>query len=340
MRSLRKIMLSSKFQRLALLLSLLAAFAARPLSAQAPPTQQIVVFDTDIGDDIDDVLALGLALTSPELKIAGITASWGDTTLRARLLDRLLTETGHTEIPIAIGPVKHHAGEGAFSQRLWASRQPPRAYPDAVELLLTTIRQHPDAVTLLAVAPLTTVAAALDRDPATFRRLQRIVLMAGSIDRGYDDFGYTPSHGPDAEYNIAMDPQAAQKVFASGVPLFLMPLDSTQIPLDETKRRVLFAAGQPLTDALTLLYHQWSHATGLQTPTMFDAVAVAYAIQPSVCPVTSLRLAVDDRGFTRQQPGAPTLQVCLRSNSDTFFDLFMPRLLAPPAPIKILLTPP
>jgi len=92
---------------LGLLLSLVPPCLCRPLSAQspaAPPAPQLVLFDTDIGDDIDDVLALGLALSSPELKIVGITASWGDTTLRARLLDRLLSQSGHADVPVAIGP--------------------------------------------------------------------------------------------------------------------------------------------------------------------------------------------------------------------------------------------
>jgi purine nucleosidase len=320
---------------LGLLLSLVPPCLCRPLSAQspaAPPAPQLVLFDTDIGDDIDDVLALGLALSSPELKIVGITASWGDTTLRARLVDRLLSQSGHADVPVAIGPVKHHAGEGVFSQAAWASRQPARDYPDAVDFLLSTVHQHSDVVTLIAVAPLTTIAAAFDRDPATFRHLHRIILMGGSVHRGYGDLGYTPGHGPDAEYNIAMDPEAARKVFTSGVPFFVMPLDSTQIPLDEAKRRLLFTASTPLTDALTLLYQQWSRATELITPTMFDAVAVAFAINPAVCPVEPLRLVVDVQGFTREQPGLPSAQVCLRSNTDAFFDLFMRRLLGPGQP--------
>ncbi len=300
--------------------------------AAAPAAQKLILFDTDIGDDIDDALALGLALSSPELKIVGITASWGDTSLRARLLDRLLFETGHAEIPVAIGPVKHHAGEGVFSQAHWASRQPVRSYPDAVELLLSSIRAHPDALTLIAVAPLTTVAAALDRDPATFHQLHAIVLMGGSVHRGYGDLGYVADHGADAEYNIAMDPEAARKVFEAGVPLFVMPLDSTQIPLDETKRRLLFTAGSPLTDALTLLYHQWSRTTELTTPTMFDAVAVAFALDPSICPVKPMRLTVDERGYTREQTGKPNVSVCLRSDSDSFFDLYMTRLLGQMGP--------
>jgi inosine-uridine nucleoside N-ribohydrolase len=152
-------------------------------------------------------------------------------------------------------------------------------------------------------------------------------MMGGSVHRGYGDLGYTADRGPNAEYNIAMDIPAAQAVFNSGVPLYVMPLDSTQIKLDETKRQLLFARSTNLTDALTLLYQQWSQATSQATPTLFDDVAVAYAINPMQCPVTPLRIDVDSKGFTRQTQGQPNASVCLRSDSDKFFEFYLPRLL-------------
>ncbi len=292
-------------------------------SAQAAHTSapQLVVIDTDIGDDIDDAFAVGLALSSPELKILGITSAWGDTALRARMLDRLLSETGRSDIPVAVGIEKHGPGQATFSQAKWAERGPNKPHPDAVGFLLDQIQRHPGEITLIAIAPETNLAAALARDPATFKKLKRIVLMGGSVRRGYDD------DPPDAEYNIAMDIPAAQAVFASGVPLYVMPLDSTQIPFDEVKRRVLFTASTNLTDAIALLYEQWSRSTSLQTPTMFDAVAVAYAIDPAQCPVTPMRLEVDAKGFTRERKGQPNTFVCLRSDTDRFFEFYMPRLL-------------
>jgi inosine-uridine nucleoside N-ribohydrolase len=174
---------------------------------------------------------------------------------------------------------------------------------------------------------MTNLGAALDRDPETFKKLKRIVMMGGSVRRGYDDLGYLPTRGPEPEYNIAMDVEAAKKVFTSGVPLYVMPLDSTQLKLDETKRELLFTQSTDLTDAIALLYLQWSRQTKNQTPTMFDAVAVAYAIDPTVCPVEPLRLRVDDQGYTREEPGAANSFVCLRSDSDNFFRFYMPRLL-------------
>ncbi len=124
-----------------------------------------------------------------------------------------------------------------------------------------------------------------------------------------------------------MDPDAARKVFTAGIPLFVVPLDSSQHKLDEVKRNLLFAHGSALTDMLTLLYHQWSAATNNATPTMFDAVAACYLIDPRLCPMTPLHVDVLADGTTAEGPGTPNLNVCLRSSQDDFFALFLPRLL-------------
>ncbi|MGA2426926.1 MAG: nucleoside hydrolase [Candidatus Acidiferrum sp.] len=287
---------------------------------QTPRTK--IIIDTDIGDDVDDAFAVGLALTSPELQILGITTAWGDTQLRARLVDRLLLETASANIPVAEGiPTQ---SKTPFSQARWAENgPPPKSHPAAVDFLLDQIRKNPGEITLVAIAPLTNIGAAIDRDPATFKKLKRVVLMGGSIRKGYDDLGYTPDRGPQPEYNIYSDVPAAQKLFASGVPIFMMPLDSTQLKLDEQMRSLLFRQGTPLTDALTLLYHEW----GQQTPTLFDVMAVAYVLDPALCPVQQFQITVDKDGYTRTGTGAPNASACLCSDSDQFFHFVLPRLL-------------
>ena len=302
---------------------------AQPVTAQVErrPPAQPVIFDTDIGDDIDDVLALGLILSSPELKLVGVTTAWGDTALRARLVDRLLADNGVHNVPVLQGIEKHHPGEANFSQAVWARHGPVANHADAVSFLLAQARLHPNELTLISVGPMTNLGAALDRDPEGFRKLKRVVMMGGSVRSGYNDFGYTGTHRVDAEYNIAMDPEAAAKVFQSGVPLFVMPLDSTQIKLGELQQQLLFTHGSPLTDALTLLYHQWSRATKQLTPTVFDAMAVAFTIEPDLCPTVPMHLDVDEKGYTREQSGTPNAQVCLHSDTDQFFRFYMPRLL-------------
>jgi purine nucleosidase len=320
------------FWRVALALVLLvgSSWAQSREAASGMAAVQLVIIDTDIGDDVDDAFALGLALQSPELKILGVTTAWGNTPLRAMLVARFLQETGRAEIPIAVGSEKYPAkGKLTFSQAKYAERGPRKSFPPAVDFLLEQIRQHPGEITLLAIGPETNLAEAIDRDPATFRKLKRVVLMGGSVYRGYDGFAYpSGSPQPQPEWNILCDIPAAQKLFTSGVPLYVMPLDSTQIKLQELERARLFSSGTATTDALTVLYHQWSHGNQI-TPTLFDAVAVAYAIKPELCPTTPLRLRVDEQGSTRVETGVPNAQVCLRSDSDQFFEFYMPRIVAP-----------
>ncbi len=312
-----------------------------------------VIIDTDIGDDIDDAFAVALALRSPELEILGITTTFGDTETRAKLLDRFLAEAGRPDIPVAAGvptPPK-----GAFTQRRYAEagRFAKPSHPDAVAFLLDQIRRNPGQITLIAIGPLMNVGAAIDKDPATFRKLKRVIMMDGSIKRGYGDlgFGFGPPPPLQPEWNILNDIPSAQKLFAAGVPLFVMPLDATQLKLDEVKRAFLFSQGTPLTDALTLLYHQW----GQLTPTLFDPMTIAFLVNPALCPVQPMHIRVDDKGFTRPDssppnanapnppnasnsphaldpPSAPApfnAQVCLDSNSDAFFRFLLPRLAAP-----------
>ena len=91
------------------------------------------------------------------------------------------------------------------------------------------------------------------------------------------------------------------------------------------KRAFVFRQGTPLTDALTVLYQQW----GQQTPTMFDVVCRDLRANPALCPTTPMHIRVDDKGYTRPEPGTPNAQVCLESKSDQFFQFFLRRLAAP-----------
>ncbi len=306
--------------------ALLASGLARSVRAQQTVvTPQLVVIDTDIGDDIDDAFALALALRSPELRILGVTTAFGDTQLRARLVDRYLAAVGRSGIPVAAGVQTQTANP--MTQAAYARRSPEKAHSDGVAFLLDEIRLHPGQITLIAIGPLFNVQAAIARDPATFRKLKRVVMMGGSINRGYD--GKNGEHRPpDAEWNISRDPAGARALLASGVPVFMMPLDSTQIHLETTEREAIFAHGSALTDQLTLLYHQWMAGTDTHspTPTLFDPVAVTYSFRPDLCPTRPMRIEVDDKGFTRPVAGQPNLQVCLRSDERGFLGLLVNRI--------------
>src|SRR6266446_10099517 len=303
----------------------LATPVSRAQSSSTNAAPEKVILDTDIGDDIDDAFAVALALRSPELQILGITTTFGDTETRAKLLDRFLVEAGRPDIPVAAGAPS--PPKGTFTQRRYAenNRFAKPSHVDAVTFLLDQIRRNPGQITLLAIGPLMNVGAAIDKDPATFRKLKRVIMMGGSIKRGYGDLGFGPPTPPEPEWNILNDIPSAQKLFAAGVPLFVMPLDSTQLKLDEVKRAFLFSQGTPLADALTLLYHQW----GQETPTLFDPTTIAFLVNPILCPVQPMHIRVDEKGFTRPESGPSNAQVCLDSSPDAFFRFLLPRLAAP-----------
>ena len=308
-----------------LLLPFVSLRAVSQPAAQPAAKPQLVLIDTDIGDDIDDAFAVTLALRSPELHILGITTAFGDTELRARLLDRYLAAVGRTDIPVATGVATPHSN--VFTQAAYAEREPDHKHADGVAFLLNQIRRHPSEITLIAIGPEDNIGAAIQRDPATFHKLRRVVLMGGSIDRGYDGPN-GERRPPDAEWNIARDPAGFKALLGSGVPVFMMPLDSTQIHFEEPERDKLFAFGSPLTDQLTLLYHQWMANTENHspTPTLFDPVTVASIDHPELCPVTPMHVDVDDKGFTRRGVGEPNAQVCLKSDEKGFLQLLESRI--------------
>jgi len=341
-------------------LALAAIMAASVAASQAPAAlhqpdvnPQLVILDTDIGDDIDDAFALALALRSREIDLLGITTTYGDTDLRAKLVDRFLAEAECPHdllLPVVPGlPTPH---ENVFTQSAYAKQEPRRVggcfapgnlldlikdekiwenerkNHDAAGFILRKIREwHPGHITLIAIGPLNNIQAAIERDPATFRKLKRVVIMGGSIYRGYDsrEGAHRP---PDAEWNVSRDPAGLRALLSSGVPVFMMPLDSTQIHLETPEREAIFAHGSPLTDQLTLLYHQWMAGTQGHplAPTLFDPVAVAYVISPELCPVKPMRLEVDDKGFTRPVDGPPNVQVCLQSDETGFLELLVDRI--------------
>jgi purine nucleosidase len=313
-----------------LLYGLQAVKSCAQSGAAGPAAKTKIILDTDIGDDVDDAFALALAMRSPEIEMVGITTAWGDTTLRARLVQRFLKENGAAAIPIAVGiETKSNAN---FSQARWAQDGDEfHKRTEAVDFLLEQARKAPGEITLVAIGPLTNVGAAIERDAAGFRKFKRVVLMGGSIRKGYGDLGYAPDHGPQPEYNIYSDVAAAQKLFASGVPIFMMPLDSTQLMLDEVKRNILFCAGTAMTNSLAALYYQWVERNRTPTATLFDVMAVAYAAQPELCPVTEFHITVDAQGFTRPGAGTANASACLASDSEKFFHFVLPRLMAPTA---------
>lgn len=298
-------------------------------STRVVPSTEKVIIDTDIGFDIDDAFAVALALRTPELEILGFSTASGDTLARAKIIDRMLGDSGHSNIPVAVGIPTQASGADlpdglvGLQKRYGQSSSYARvSHPAAVDFIAGKIRQYPGQITLVTIGPLSNVGALIERDPVTFRKLKRVVMMGGWIGPIDDDEG--PHDGPKPEYNITGDIRASQLLFRSGVPLFMMPIDSTiELKLDEVKRKLLFSQATPITDSLGLLYLLW----GNTTPILFDVMAVAFTTEPSLCPVTPMHIDVDDTGVTRVTDGPANVEVCLHSDPNGFLAYFMDRVI-------------
>ena len=286
----------------------------------------MVIIDTDIGDDIDDAFALALALKSPELKVLGVSTAFGDTTMRARIVDRYLKAVGRSDIPVFAGPAT--TTDNVMTQAAYAKGDAKTKFGDGAEFILKSARAHPGQVTLIGIGPLFTVEAAIKRDAAAFKKLKRVVIMGGSVYRGYGLDKEGKPRPAEPEWNILNDPAGLTALLSSGVPVAVMPLDSTQVPLKSQQREALFAHGSALTDQLKILYQEWTAGTPNHspTPTLFDPVAVSYTFHPELCPVKPLHIEVDAKGMTIPGAGKPNSVVCLQSDEKGFLDLLQERI--------------
>ena len=251
-----------------------------------------IIIDTDPGQD--DAVAILLALASPEdIKVLGITAVAGNVPLaltqkNARIVCEL---AGKPETRVYAGcdaPLKRklvtaehvHGKTGLDGPQM---ADPTMALQDqhAVDFLIDTLRREPaHSVTLCPLGPLTNIAAAFQRAPDIIARVQQIVLMGGAY---FEVGNITPA----AEFNIYVDPEAAEIVFKSGVPLVVMPLDVTHKALTNRKRVEAFRAlgtepGRMVAE-WTDFFERFDMAKyGSQGAPLHDPCVIAYLIRPDL----------------------------------------------------------
>jgi purine nucleosidase len=292
-----------------------AAGATRP----AP-----IVLDTDIGGDIDDAFALALVLASPELDLRAVTTVSGDTQARARIAAKMLWQAGRRDVPVAAGET---GSQLDISQASWAEgfTSPALQAESAVELMKAEVDRGGGETVLVAIGPLTNIAGFLKRYPESKPKIKEIVLMGGSIARGY-----YPHSGPTAEYNISADVAASQAVFSSGVPIVMAPLDVTaRLQFDEGHRQRLFAHHTPVIDAVHALYELWAKATPALggTPTLHDPMAVSLLIHQTLCTTRGMAIQVDGGGMTRaDRRKQDNAVVAVKTDPARFIDFYLGRL--------------
>jgi purine nucleosidase len=260
-----------------------------------------LLFDTDIGSDIDDAVALAYLLKQPECDLLGIATVTAEPEKRAMLADAVCRAFGRTDVPIFSGAArpmlvkqKQTGAEQAAVLPKWPHKDAfaPNA---AVDFLRQTIRSRPGEITLLSVGPLTNVGLLYALDPQIPTLLKAHVLMGGHfLNRAAG--GYQPT-----EWNAICDPHATAVVFSADVPaITCVGLDVTThctMPADECRRR--FSKG-PLA-IVGEMAEVWFQRRPMIT--FHDPLAAALVFEPDLCTFTTGRVEVElqsDRlaGFT------------------------------------------
>lgn len=309
----------------------IAAILFLTLIAPAPARTPVIV-DTDIGDDIDDALALALVLKSPELEVRGITTVHGDAATRATLVCRMLHLIGRAEIPVAIGkssPNPNRAGQMQYAMRPSFRKRPVKE--NAIEFMYAQLKANPGEITILTLGPLTNLAELIDKHPDCKKWIKRVVAMAGALEVGYN--GKPPA---EPEWNVKQDIKAAQAVFASDLPLVVVPLDATHdLKLEGKALSRVLQLGELLNNQLHALYQLWEKPT----PILFDPLAVSVCIDEKWCKLEDRRLEIDDKGLLRAVRGKANARIALKVDRDKFMAWYVERV-APkedvkPIPLKI-----
>jgi purine nucleosidase len=312
--------------RIRILMSLMCAIAA-PAIAQTGAKDNIpVIFDTDIGTDIDDAYALVDLMSRDDLRLLGVTTVSSDAAARARLAAKLLALAGGrwAKVPVYAGistPVQY------MKQVEWAADfdSPSLHASGGIEFMRREIARQPGKVVIIAVGELTNIAALLDSEPGLAKKIRAISLMGGSIYRGY-----APGSKPEPEWNIRSNARAARTVFSSGVPLLVAPLDSTaDLKLTPEMRVEIFTKGTRLTDSLGALDQIWRYTNHWKgdAPTLFDVLAIELVAPRRPYELESLHIEVAEDGLTLPvKDGKPNAQVSIEVDAVAFMAEFVARL--------------
>ncbi|SDC19638.1 nucleoside hydrolase [Ruegeria marina] len=305
-----------------------------------------IIIDTDPGQD--DAVAILLALASPdEIEVLGITAVAGNVPLpltakNARIVCEL---AGRTDVPVFAGceaPIARklvtaehvHGRTGLDGPDL---PDPTMSLQDthAVDFIIDTLRaQPPGTVTLCPLGPLTNIATAFTRAPDIVSRVQEIVLMGGAY---FEVGNITPA----AEFNIYVDPEAADIVFGSGAPLVVMPLDVTHKALVTKARNDAFRAlGTPVGIAvaqMTDFFERFDKEKyGSEGAPLHDPCVTAYLLRPDLFSgrhinveietTSDLTLGMTVADWWRVTDRAPNALFIGQLDAQGFFDLLTERL--------------
>jgi inosine-uridine nucleoside N-ribohydrolase len=320
----------------------------------AQPAQKII-FDTDFAfPPQDDAMALFFVLNSPELDILGITTVAGNRSVNIATADvlKVLEVTNRTEIPVhqgAAAPLLHQGSEWDTKRHGgWYANEPARQPPGgfatskkleshgAVDYLVQTVMKNPGQVTILAIGPLTNIAMAMRMEPRFAGNVKQLVIMGGAIASLPDGGG---NHTPNAEFNFYVDPEAAQIVLRSGIPIVLSPLNvsrkarftkewfdrivAVDTPITRLVKDNLGPGFQQRPDRIALMYDQVA-AVALVAPTLIETVELF--VDVDINPDANYGVSVGGAQTWPGGEGARKMLVQTDLDWDKFIRLYVERL--------------
>ena len=308
-------------------------------------TPRPIIIDTDPGQD--DAVAILLALASPELNLLGITTVAGNVplALTSRNACMLLELAQRRDVPVFAGAIRplvrplvtaeNVHGKTGLDGPVLPEPTLALAPGDAVDFMVRTLRGRPSgSVTLCPLGPLTNIALALVRAPDIAPRIAQIVLMGGGC---FEGGNITPA----AEFNIYVDPHAAEVVFKSGVPIVMMPLDVTHQVLTTPPRIAALRAignrsGEVVAQMLEFFERFDSAKYGSDGGPLHDPCVIAYLLRPALFGGRHINVEVETRseltmGMTVADwwgvSGRPANALFMRQvDADGFFALLCERL--------------
>lgn len=262
-----------------------------------------IILDCDPGHD--DAMAILLAYADPRIELLAITTVAGNQTVEKCTLNarRVCTIAGITDVPIAQGagtPLVRELriaedvhGDSGLDGPAFGEPTVDAVEQHAVELMHDILSTRPGPVTLIATGPLTNIALLLRKYPEVSHEVREIVWMGGSTDRG--------NVTPYAEANAAVDPEAADEVWRSGIEVTMVGLNIThQALVTAAVIRRLDDLGTPLAktcvELMTFFAASYTHVWGFEAPPLHDPVAVARVIDPTVVRCIDAPVVIETRG--------------------------------------------
>ncbi|MCS4271725.1 MULTISPECIES: pyrimidine-specific ribonucleoside hydrolase RihA [Raoultella] len=303
-----------------------------------------IILDCDPGHD--DAIAIVLALASPELDVKAITSSAGNQTPEKTLRNvlRMLTLVQRQDIPVAGGARKPLMRELIIADNVHGESGldgPALPEPDfapqnctAVELMAKTLRESPQPVTIVATGPQTNVALLLNGHPELHDKIARIVMMGGAMVLG--------NWQPAAEFNIYVDPEAAEIVFQSGIPVVMAGLDVThRAQIHDMDIERFRQVGNPVATIVAELldffmeYHK-DAKWGFTGAPLHDPCTIAWLLKPELFTCAERWVGVETQGKYTQgmtvvdyyflTGNQPNTTVLLDVDREGFVDLLAERL--------------